>query len=140
MTLDAILIGAVPALVVGAGVAWWFANRSLNRKLDLKVRQLNEVHRKHHEAVIDKLNASHALARKELEHQRTTMPRQLAAASADQRSTVARLEEQLKVAYAELDRLRLQVNGPAPEGRPAPNQGFADTQPFDPSKHKIRKR
>lgn len=130
MTLDGILAAAVPALVVGAGLAWWFTARSMGRRYDLKLRHISEVHRKQHDAVVDKLNASHALARKELEHQRSTLPRQLAVASADQRSTVARLEEQLKTAYAELDRLRLEVNGPAPVGHPKPAHGFADTQRF----------
>ena len=122
----------IAAFCVGAGAAWWVAHRSLNRQFDVKLRRMTEVHRKQHEAVVDKLNASHALARKELEHQRSTTPRQVALASADQRSAVSRLEEQLKTAYAELDRLRLEVKGPAPQGRPTPNQGFADTQPFVP--------
>ncbi len=128
MTLDGLIAAAVPALVGGAGLAWWFTTRSMGRRFDLKLRHLIEVHRKQHDAVVDKLNASHALARKELEHQRSTLPRQLAVASADQRSSVARLEEQLKTAYAELDRLRLEVNGPAPVGQPTPAHGFADTQ------------
>ena len=82
--------------------------------------------------MIDKLNASHALARKELEQQRSAMPRP-AAAAADQRSAaVLRLEEQLRAAYVELDLLRLEVRGPAPDGRPDTPTGFADTQPFMP--------
>lgn len=140
MTLDGLITELVPALVVGAGLAWWFTNRSLSRKFDHKARHLTEVHRKHQEVVVDRLNASHALAKKELEHLRSSLPRQLAVASADQRSTVARLEEQLRAAYAELDRLRLEVKGPAPAGRPTPNHGFADTQPFEPSSPKPRKR
>ena len=124
------ITAVVPALVVVAGLAWWFTTRSISRRFDTKLRHITEMHRKQHDAVVDKLNASHALARKELEHQRNTLPRQLAVASADQRSTVARLEEQLKAAYAELDRLRLEVNGPAPVGHPKPAHGFADTQRF----------
>ena len=132
MIVDAVIAEVAAAFFAGAGVAWWTAHRTLSRKFDLKLRRITEVHRKQHEAVVDRLNASHALARKELEHQRSSVPRQVAVASADQRSAVSRLEEQLKAAYAELDRLRLEVKGPAPEGRPRPNNGFADTQPFVP--------
>ena len=132
MTVDGKIIEMVVALLVGSGPAWYFTRRSLSRQCDQKLRRVAEMHRKQHEAVVDKLNASHALARKELEHQRTSAPRHAASAAADQRSAVARLEEQLKAAYAELDRLRLEVQGPAPVGRPKPYNGFADTQPFVP--------
>ena len=132
MSVEMTMLGVGVALVVGAGGAWWHVNRDWSRKFDQKLRQLNETHRKHHEAVIDKLNASHALARKELEQQRSAMPRP-AAAAADQRSAaVLRLEEQLRAAYVELDLLRLEVRGPAPDGRPDAPTGFADTQPFMP--------
>lgn len=132
MTLDGKIIEVVVALFVGSGAAWYFARRSMSRQFDQKLRRITEMHRKQHEAVVDKLNAAHALARKELEHQRNSAPRHAAAAAVDQRSAVLRLEEQLKVAYVELDRLRLEVKGPAPVGRPTPNNGFADTQPFVP--------
>ena len=133
MSPEMTILGVGAALVIGAGGAWWRVNRDWSRKFDLKLRQLNETHRKHHEAVIDKLNASHASAKKELEQQRGAMPRPLAAAAADQRSTtVARLEEQLRAAYTELDLLRLEVRGPAPAGEPEAPSGFADTQPFVP--------
>ena len=134
MTMEMTIAGVAAALVLGACSTWWRVNRSLSRKFEQKLRHLTETHRKHHEAVVDKLNAAHAMARKELEHQRSSMPRQLAVASADQRSTVARLEEQLRAAYVELDLLRLEVRGPAPVGLPHPPSGFADTQPFVPRK------
>jgi hypothetical protein len=132
MTLDGKIIEVALALVVGAGSAWYFVRRSMSREFDQKLRRITEMHRKQHEAVVDKLNASHTLAKKELEHQRSVAPRHATAAAADQRSAVARLEEQLKAAYTELDRLRLEVKGPAPVGKPTPNNGFADTQPFVP--------
>ena len=134
MAVDIRIIEIALALVVGSGASWFMARRSLSRQFDLKLRRMTEVHRKQHEAVVDKLNASHALARKELEHQRQSTPRQAAVAAADQRATVTRLEEQLKTAYAELDKLRLEVKGPAPAGQPKPYNGFADTQPFVPNK------
>lgn len=134
MAVDTRIIEIVVALAVGSGSAWFMARRSLAREFDQKLRRMVETYRKQHEVVVDKLNASHALARKELEHQRKTAPRHGAGAANDQRAAVSRLEEQLKTAYAELDRLRLEVKGPAPAGSPKPHNGFADTQPFEPRK------
>ena len=134
MAVETRIIEIVVALVVGWGVAWFIGRRSLTRQFDLKLRRVTEAHRKQHEAVVDKLNGSLALARKELEHSRLAGPRHSAVAAADQRSALARLEEQLKAAYAELDKLRLEVKGPAPVGQPKPYNGFADTQPFEPRK------
>ncbi|KNZ31109.1 MAG: hypothetical protein AD742_17915 [Methylibium sp. NZG] len=134
MVVDTRIIEIVVALAVGSGATWFVARRSLSREFDQKLRRMSETFRKQHEAVVDKLNASHALARRELEHQRQTAPRNGAAAANDQRAAVARLEDQLKSAYSELDRLRLEVKGPAPEGSPKPHNGFADTQPFEPRK------
>jgi hypothetical protein len=139
MTVDGTIAEVVAALFAGAGVAWWTAHRTLSRRFDLKLRRITEMHRKQHEAVVDRLNASHAVARKELNHQRSSMPRQNAVASADQRSAVSRLEEQLKAAYGELDRLRLEVRGPAPVGRPKMSNGFADTQPFEPRQRALQR-
>ncbi len=134
MAVDARIIEIVVALFVGSVSAWFFARRSMSRQFDQKLRRITEMHRKQHEAVVDKLNAAHALARKELEHKRHSVQRHVPVAAADKRSAVSRMEEQLKVAYAELDRLRLEVKGPAPVGRPKPHNGFADTQPFEPRK------
>jgi len=64
---------------------------------------------------------------------RSASPRQIAAATAEQRAATARLAESLKQAYAELDRLRAQVNGPGSKARTGPVDGFALTQPFEQS-------
>jgi multidrug resistance efflux pump len=139
MAVDGRIVELAVALLLGSGASWLFVRRSLSRRFDLKLRRIVDMHRKQHEAVVDKLNASHALARKELEHQRKSVPRQISVASADQRSAVARLEEQLKLAYSELDRLRLEVKGPAPVGRPKVSNGFADTQPFEPRQKALQR-
>lgn len=134
MPLDGAIAQVAVAAVIGAALSWWFTARHLGRKFDLKLRRVAEMHRKHHETMIDKLNASHALARKELEHQLHSKPRQLSIVASDQRATVVRLEQQLKSAYAELDRLRLEVKGPAPDRREDLANGFAETQPFLPQR------
>ena len=134
MTLAETIVAVLGASVLGASAAWWLASRTLSRTFEARLRRMADQHRKQHEAVLDKLNASHVLARKEWERQRQAAPR-LAGSVPDARSGMARLEEQLKAAYSELDRLRLEVRGPAPERRPATlANGFADTQPFEPAR------
>jgi hypothetical protein len=127
------------ALLVGAGSAGWVTHRNLTRAFDQKLRRIVEMQRKQHEAIVDKLSAAHEAAKKELDYQISARPRQQSVLVAEQRSAVIRLEEQLKSAYAELDTLRLQVMGPAPEHRPSPQLGFADTQPFESNKKAIRR-
>jgi lipopolysaccharide export system protein LptC len=139
MGVETRIIEIVVALVVGWGAAWFMSRRAMTREFDLKLRRVTEAHRKQHEAVVDKLNGTLAMARKELEHSRQASPRHAAVAAADQRSAMARLEEQLKTAYAELDKLRLEVKGPAPVGQPKAYNGFADTQPFEARKAEPRK-
>ena len=147
-----LIMGAAPALLVGAGIAWWVVARKLKRQFDVRLHFAVGSMRKQHEAVVDKLTSTHEAAKKELERLRSAPPRSVP--SAEQRQSLERLEEQLRVAYAELDRLRLQVNGPAPVGRrnringhaghaqgrgaSSPratvtelSHGFAATQPFE---------
>lgn len=150
MPADEMILGtAAAALLLGAVTTWWLVRRNLKRKFDLRMHHVVSVMRKQHDAVIDKLSSTHETARKELERLRSAPARPVA--SAEQRLAVARLEDQLQVAYAELDRLRLEVKGPAPTGRrskssahtssaaAAPRRlstqelahGFAATQPFE---------
>lgn len=139
MAMDGRIFEIAVALLLGSGASWFYVRRSLSRQFDQKLRRIVEMHRKQHETVVDKLNASHVLARKELERQRKSVPRQITVSSADQRSAVSRLEDQLKGAYAELDKLRLEVKGPAPVGRPKLSNGFADTQPFEPRRKAVQR-
>jgi multidrug resistance efflux pump len=56
----------------------------------------------------------------------------VAVATSEARAKVTRLEEQLRHAHAELDKLRAKVQGPAPVAarRTEGNDGFAPTQTF----------
>jgi len=115
MPAETMILAIAAALLVGAGASWWAATRSLKRKFDARMHHAVGVMRKQHDAVIDKMNSAHEFAKKELERLRSAPPRPMS--STEQRSALARLEEQLAAAYAELDRLRLEVKGPAPTGR-----------------------
>jgi len=123
MPAETMILAIAAALLVGAGASCWVVSRSLKRKFDARLHRAVGVMRKQHDAVIDKMNSAHEFAKKELERLRSAPPRPMG--STEQRSALARLEEQLAAAYAELDRLRLEVKGPAPAGRRSrsPSQG-----------------
>jgi uncharacterized protein HemX len=131
MVTNSMFLAMAAALILGAALASWFTGRQWKLRLQRELRDNLEAQRKRHEAIIDKLNATHALERKEFDRQRKRAPKPVAASVAERQSTVARLEEQLSAAFVELDRLRLKVNGPAPQKRDLPANGFADTQVYE---------
>jgi uncharacterized protein YneF (UPF0154 family) len=126
-------IGAVVASVlVGAGLGWWIVNRIMARQYKARLHRATEQLRQQHATTDDKLRAAHTRANLELEQLRTGIPRQVAVATSEARAKVTRLEEQLRHAHAELDKLRVKVQGPSPVAarRTEPNDGFAPTQTF----------
>jgi hypothetical protein len=132
MTADTWIVAVVGAFLAGAGLAWWITQQVLRARFATTLRRTEQALRQQQDAALAKMRADHTSARLELETQRSTLPRQIAAATAEQRATATRLEERLKMAYAELDRLRVQINGPAPSGKPERTDGFANTEPFRP--------
>lgn len=118
-------------LVAAAAGGWFIASRSLRRAFDAQLRRAVQDVNQQHASAAEKLRAAHTAARLELEQQRSALPRQIAAATAEQRAATARLAESLKQAYSELDRLRMQVNGPGTRARAELADGFAATQPFE---------
>ena len=87
--------------------------------------------RQQHAATDDKLRSAHTRAMLDLEQLKASIPRQIAAAATDARASIKRLEEQLRHAHAELDRLRPKHKQPEPARRPTElTDGFAATQPF----------
>lgn len=132
MTADTWIIAVAVAFLAGAGLAWGITQHVLADRFSTKLRQSEQTMRAQQDAALAKMRADHTSARLEMEAQRSSLPRQIAAATAEQRATATRLEERLKIAYAELDRLRVQINGPAPKGKPDQTDGFANTEPFRP--------
>lgn len=132
MTVDTWIIAVAVAFLAGAGLAWGIAQHVLTDRFATRLRQSEQTLRAQQDAALAKMRADHTSARLEMETQRSSLPRQIAAATAEQRATATRLEERLKMAYAELDRLRVQINGPAPQGKLDQTDGFANTQPFRP--------
>jgi hypothetical protein len=126
-------IAAVAAsLLAGAAVGWWVVNRIMARQFKARLHRATELLKQQHAATDDKLRAAHTRATLELEQLRAGVPRQVAVATSEARAKITRLEEQLRHAHAELDRLRAKVQGPAaPARRTESNHGFAPTQTFD---------
>ena len=128
-----VLIAAsgVLALLAAAGAGWWIAQRVLREHYETRVHRVVDMVRHQHATATDKLRAAHAAVQTELERQRTTMHRQVAVATVEARNAAARLEDQLRMAYAELDRLRMEVDGPSRRtARAELDDGFAVTQPW----------
>jgi ABC-type nickel/cobalt efflux system permease component RcnA len=125
-------IAAVAASVlVGAGVGWWVVNRIMARQFKARLHRATELLKQQHAATDDKLRAAHTRATLELEQLRAGVPRQVAVATAEARAKISRLEEQLRHAHAELDKLRPKLKAPAARPRDVDmTDGFAATRPF----------
>lgn len=131
MTLEVWIILIVSAAIGGAALGAWMTMRVLKPRYTLRMNRHIQAYQQQHGATMDKLRAAHTKARLEIEQQRAVMQRQITAAVAEQRATAMRLEERLKAAYAELDRLR---DHPLPLSAKASDKGkhgFASTLPFE---------
>jgi chromosome segregation ATPase len=126
-------IGAVVASVlVGAGLGWWVVNRIMARQYKARLHRATEVLKQQHASTDDKLRAAHTRANLELEQLRASVPRQVAVATSEARAKITRLEEQLRHAHAELDKLRAKITPVIASRRRETegNDGFAATRPF----------
>lgn len=131
MTREVWIIIATASALAGAIASAWIAFRVLTARFTQRLNQHMQAYQQQHAGTMDKLRSAHAKARLEIEQQRAVMQRQVASAVAEQKATAARLEERLKVAYAELDRLRGDAAVPPAERS---RIGFAETQPFQASR------
>jgi hypothetical protein len=130
MPLIAWIGAVVAAVLVGAGVGWWVVNRILVRQFKHRLHKATELLKQQHAATDDKLRSACTRATLELEQVKATIPRQIAAATTDSRAKITRLEEQLRHAHAELDRLRPKTAPLEPRQRAELTDGFAATMPF----------
>jgi multidrug resistance efflux pump len=117
-------------LLVGAGLGAWLTYRQCKRHFDARLRESSVAIELQYSGLVDKFRAAHAKQHAEIEQQRSSTARQVAAAVAEPRAAVGRLEQRLQAAYAELDRLR-DASGVTP-ARPVleDGHGFAATQPM----------
>ena len=131
MTFEAWIIIVVGATLGGAAFGAWMTQRVLSSRYAARLNRSMQAYQQQSGATMEKLRAAHTKARLEIEQQRAVMQRQVAAAVAEQRATSSRLEERLKVAYAELDRLRDHATPLSAKPNEKGKHGFASTLPFE---------
>ena len=121
---------ALAGLLVGVIVGAFVVHRQWRRRFAAKLHETIEAERAQQIGLLEKYRAAHAKLHAEVEQLRAGAQRQVAAAVAEPRAALARVEARLQGAYAELDRLRAVAKPkPAPEAHEE-NHGFAATQPM----------
>ncbi|MGY4827456.1 hypothetical protein ACVNIS_02640 [Sphaerotilaceae bacterium SBD11-9] len=129
MGIATMLAAGLVGALLGAAVAWVVVgNRAKARHVRLVAAAREQV-----AASTQNLRAVNARLQAELEKERTAAQQRQAAFVAEQRSSVTRLEGQLRFAYAEIDRLNATARGTggSPGDGVTDGSGFALTRPFE---------
>lgn len=121
------IIVALGALLGGGIVGALVGRTSMRGQFDALAQRLEKESRERFEQGTDKLRADLLRAQTALAERTAAQKKELAAATAEPRAAVQRLEQRLEMAYAELDRLRGE-SAPRPIARD--KDGFAATQPM----------
>jgi hypothetical protein len=120
------VVATVAGLLLGAGASW----SVLKRQAKARERRFILVAQEHHANSTRSLRANITRLQLELETERASVQRRLAVATTELRTAQKRLEEQLRFAYAELDRLKGQSSPVVVPRAAVSDDGFALTQPF----------
>ena len=109
---------AIALALASAGVTGWVVRRSMLPDFDKSRTQMAAAAKEQCASISAKLRAAHTTTTRELEQVRASVCDQIAAAVTAEKAATTRAEGRLKIAYEELDRLRLQANpAPAPAKR-----------------------
>ncbi|HEY9064590.1 MAG TPA: hypothetical protein VIO33_06370 [Burkholderiaceae bacterium] len=122
---------ALFSAALGAGSAM---RRATQRARAAAGRAFAELEQRH-AAALEQLRTLQTRAQAELEQARSQFKRQLLAASSEPSVQLAHAEERLRIAYAELDRLRAQLNSAETAAHAELTDGFAATQPMPTSRY-----
>jgi hypothetical protein len=116
-------------LLLGAGVAW----RIIGARAKVRHARLVAAAREQLATSSQGLRAINARLQADLEKEKVASQQRQMAFVVEQRSSVTRLEGQLRFAYAEIDRLNAGGRGRAGElaGSATDHEGFALTRPFE---------
>ncbi|HEY0821697.1 MAG TPA: hypothetical protein VGD46_23180 [Rhizobacter sp.] len=119
--------------LAGAGVGAVAAWRVIGVRAAARHTRLVAAAREQVAASTQNLRAVNARLQAELEKEKLSARERQAAFAAEQRSSVTRLEGQLRFAYAEIDRLNAAARGgaPLPGDGVTDGSGFALTRPFE---------
>lgn len=128
-TFGWLLVTTGTALCSAALGVWGAMGQATRRAKATAGRMLEELQQRH-AAALEQLRTLQARAQAELEQTRSHFKRQLLAASSEPNAQLLHAEERLRIAYAELDRLRAQLNGADTATHPELADGFAATQPM----------
>ena len=123
-----LLAGLMGALLGGA-VAW----RLMGKRAAARHARLVAAARDQIATTSQNLRATNAKLQAELEKEKTASQLRQTAFATEQRSSITRLEGQLRFAYAEIDRLNAAARGPsgAQDDGITDGSGFALTRPFE---------
>lgn len=125
------LLVTAGAAVFGAVLGAWASMRHATRRAKAAAGRLIAELEQRHAAALAQLRTLQTRAQAELEQARSQFKRQLLAASGEPNAQLAHAEERLRIAYAELDRLRAQLNrGSETAAHAELTDGFAATQPM----------
>jgi hypothetical protein len=129
MGMATALIAGLVGAVLGAAVAW----RVCSVRASVRHTRLVAAAREQVAASTQNLRAVNARLQADLEREQLASRERQAAFAAEQRSSVTRLEGQLRFAYAEIDRLNAgaRANGASPGDGVTDGSGFALTRPFE---------
>ena len=123
-----LLAGLMGALLGGA-IAW----RAIGKRAAARHARLVAAARDQIATTSQNLRAANAKLQAELEKEKTSSQQRQVAFVTEQRSSVTRLEGQLRFAYAEIDRLNAAARGTsgAKDDGITDGSGFALTRPFE---------
>jgi hypothetical protein len=124
-----IMIAVVLALLCGAGLGATLMWKTMRGRFDEAMRRWESESREKLNMVTDKLRADLARAQNALSERTAAQAKEMAAATAEPRAAIVRLEQRLEMAYAELDRMRAELDPKKPWAKPDPD-GFASTRPM----------
>jgi hypothetical protein len=129
MGIATALIAGLVGAALGAAVTW----RVIGLRAAARHTRLVAAAREQVAASTQNLRAVNARLQAELEKEKLAARERQAAFAAEQRSSVTRLEGQLRFAYAEIDRLNAAARGGGamPADGVTDGSGFALTRPFE---------
>jgi hypothetical protein len=130
MAITTAVAAGLFGVALGGGLAWWVLGvRAAARHARLVAAAREQV-----VASTQNLRATNARLQADLEKEKTGSQQRQMAFMVEQRSSVTRLEGQLRFAYAEIDRLNAVSRGSAGAARDSmtDSHGFAVTRPYEP--------
>jgi predicted RNase H-like nuclease (RuvC/YqgF family) len=122
-------IGGITGALLGATAAWTFVSRRAHAR---HTRWLAAA-RDQLAASTQSTRATNVRLQADLEKERASVQKKVLASTAEQRKVVSRLEGELRLAYAEIDRLNGEVaelKGDSAAASLVDGAGFAQTRPY----------